>query len=82
MKNIDEIILPCHTILLKEKGIDKVSNIGMDISRENGIDSLGIVTLILDIEDELGIELDTYLPDIRKSKTINELIEVIKNVKY
>lgn len=80
MKNVEQAVLKCHTNVMKTNNIDKVSDISMEMTQENGIDSLGIVTLIVEIEDELDMELDAYLADIRKCKTIGELINVIRNV--
>ncbi len=79
MKNVKDVVLQCHNALLKEKGINKISSPDMDMTRENGIDSLGIVSLVLEIEEELGVELDSVLAMIRKSKKIAEFIEVIEN---
>ncbi len=50
----------------------------MDLNRDTGIDSLGIVSLILDIEEKLNIDLDLYLAKIRKCTTIKELAEIIQ----
>ena len=49
-----------------------------EISRENGIDSVGIVTVICDIEEQLEIQLDEYLSYVRKCKTIGELVSVVE----
>ena len=80
MKNVEQAVLKCHTNVMKANNIDKESDISMEMTQENGIDSLGIVTLIVEMEDELDMELDAYLADIRKCKTIGELINVIRNV--
>ena len=49
-----------------------------EISIENGIDSLGIVTIIFEIEEQLEIELDEYLSYVRRCKTIGDLIGVVE----
>jgi acyl carrier protein len=49
-----------------------------EISIGNGIDSLGIVTIIFEIEEQLEIELDEYLSHIRRCKTIGDLIGVVE----
>ena len=48
-------------------------------NRESGIDSLGIVTLVLELEERLGIELDSCLADIRKAQTIDDIIKIVQN---
>ena len=78
MVKIDEVVIRLHNNLLKEKEINKESSPEMEIRPKNGITSATIITLLLDIEDELDIELDDYLPEIRKCKTIGLLIDIIK----
>lgn len=79
MENVREIILKCYSRLMKEKNIEITPTTETMLSRDSGIDSLGIVTLILDIEEELGVELDSYLADIRKCKTLFEMMRIIEN---
>lgn len=43
-----------------------------------GIDSLGIVNLIFGIEEDLEIELDDCLAEIRNAHTVRELSEIIE----
>lgn len=78
MKTIGEIVIEQHNRLLQEKHIDKQSSPEMEIRPRNGITSESIVNLLLGIEDCLDIDLDDYLPEIRKCKTIKELIVVIE----
>lgn len=78
MVNIDEVVMEFHNKLMKEKNINKESCLEMEIRPRNGITSETIVTLLLDIEDSLDIELDDYLVDIRKCKTIGLLIDIVK----
>lgn len=78
MDRIEETILRLHTDLMKSMGIVQVSSMDMEIRPQNGITSESIVTLLLDIEDELDVELEAYLADIRKCKTIGLLVDIIK----
>ncbi len=48
------------------------------LNRDTGIDSLGIVNLIFGFEEDLGIELDDYLADIRNAHTVRDLAEIIE----
>ena len=80
MIKIEEVVLSCHNKLLKELKIEKKSSLDMEFSRENGISSLGIVSLIILLEEELKIDLDDYLMPIRECKTLADLVEVLKNV--
>ena len=79
---MDERVISCvlgaHNRILKERNFDKTSSLDMEIRPRNGITSETIVTMLLDIEDELGIELDEYLPEIRKCKTIGLLVEIVE----
>ena len=71
--DVEKIVLEVHTQLMQDDGIPKVS------CRESGIDSLGIVTLVLELEERLGIELDSCLADIRKAQTIDDIIKIVQN---
>lgn len=77
MKNIQEVALRIHTEIMHQKGINQESTVDMEIRPKNGITSETIVFFILELEEELGIQLDNYLPQIRKAKTIQELINIV-----
>lgn len=79
MKTIREVVLEQHTKVMKKNGINKESCEDMSFGRTNSIDSLGIVELIVGIEEELGVELDGCLAFIRRCKSVGELIEIIEN---
>ena len=80
MSKVEEAVLACHNKLMESKGIDVKSSPELEIRRRYGIDSLGIVTMIMDIEEMLDTELDECLADIRKCRTIGEIIKVIEDV--
>ncbi len=70
LKSIQEV--------LDEKNIKDTVELSWECTRENGIDSLSIVSIILAIEEELDCELDGALAEIRKSKTIEEIIKAVE----
>lgn len=80
MKTIKEVVLEQHTIIMHKRDIEMESSESMEFTRENAIDSFGIVELILAIEEALEVELDDCLAEIRKCKTMGEMIEVIEAV--
>lgn len=80
MKKVNEIVQGCHQKILDDAGIEAISNLGMRMSRENGIDSLGMVTLVLSVEEELGIELDQHLSKIRNAHYIEDFVNIIENI--
>lgn len=79
--NIKESVIECCETIISET----VSGIVVDentlITRENGIDSLGIVSLVLELEEKFEIDLDDYLAEIRSCKDVNALIEVVTKAK-
>lgn len=77
MMNVEQIVLDAHTKLMHEKGIDKQSAPELEIRPRNGITSESIVTFLLDIEEELDIELDEHLSEIRVCKTIGDFIKIV-----
>ncbi|MBS5620724.1 hypothetical protein [Eubacterium sp.] len=78
MIDVEKVVFRIHNNIMKERGIDKESNCEMELRPKNGITSESIVIFLLELEDELGIEFDDYLPKIRGCKTIGLLIEIIR----
>lgn len=76
--NIKQALLDCHNKILKENNIELDSNLDMEMNMKNGIDSMGIVELVLDLEETLDIELDSVLADIRKCNTMQELLNILE----
>lgn len=78
MEIIEKTVLDIHTKIMNQRGIDRVSSGDLEIRPRNGITSESIVTFILELEEALDIELDEYLPEIRKCKTISLFIDIVK----
>jgi len=78
MRDVKEVVLGCYENLVKEKGVDITPDLEVRIRRENGLDSLGIVNFIVEIEEELDASLDSVLKEIRKVKTLGELVTLIE----
>ena len=53
----------------------------MELNRENGIDSLGIVSLVVLLEEKLEFDADKYLADIRNCKRVTDLVELMEKIK-
>lgn len=58
----------------------KKKTLDIETTRENGINSLSIVSLILDIEDVFEINLDDSLKEIRSAKTLQEIADIVNRV--
>lgn len=80
MKNIVDVVLMCHEELLKKANIDMQPSLDNQIGSETGIDSLGIVEFVMLLEEELDIELDDKLREIRKCKTFREVVSTIEKI--
>ncbi|MDP4147671.1 MAG: phosphopantetheine-binding protein [Bacillota bacterium] len=80
MKDIASIVLNAYKKVAEEKGIlnDKEPDLEISLSRENGLDSLGLVSMIVYIEEELDLELDDVLMDIRESSKIKDMVKLIE----
>lgn len=78
MKSVKEIVLRIHTELMHQQGISQESSEELEIRPRNGITSSTIVSFLLDLEDELDVQLDRYLPEIRVCKTIGGFIKIIE----
>lgn len=79
MDSYKKIVLECLQKVLDEKGIKKKAELNMKCNRENGMDSLGIVSLILNIEEEINCDLDNVLANIRRCENVYELVEIVVN---
>lgn len=77
-KKVIDAIIENFQQILNESGIDADITEETELSRDMGIDSLGIVNLILGIEEDLEIDLDDYLAEIRKAHTVKELSVIIE----
>ncbi len=78
MKDVQSVVLRLHTDLMREQGINLESSPELEIRPKNGITSSTIVSFLIDLEDELDIQLDKYLPEIRVCKTIADFIAIIE----
>lgn len=59
--------------------IDEESFKEMEMSRENGIDSLTFVKLIMAVEEEYDIELDDYMESLLQTNKIIEFAGIIND---
>lgn len=78
MNKTDKEVLNAYNKLCcnqKEK-----TTLNIETTRENGINSLSIVSLILDIEDVFEINLDDSLKEIRSAKTLKEIADIVDRV--
>lgn len=81
MEDIIQIILETHNAILQKEGISKKSDLSMELNRENGLNSLTIVLLILEVEERLEVNLDEVLPKIRKASNLQEFAEIVYEVR-
>lgn len=56
---------------------DEVTN-DFVINRENGIDSLGLMNVIVEVEILFDIELDDYMEDIINCNTIGDFVNMLQ----
>ncbi len=73
-------VLECQERLYKENEIALEPSLDHEFDRDHGIDSLGVVNFVVDLEDELGIDLDNVLGQIRNCKTFNEVADVVSTL--
>lgn len=82
MKIVEEAVLNAHNKLLDELGKSRRSTPEAKMSRGFGIDSLGIVTLILTVEEKLDITLDDYLAEIRNAYYVQDFIKIVEKAYF
>mgnify|MGYP004573813335 CR=1 FL=1 len=78
---MEKLVLEAYKSVIEEAG-KSVDNINLDIevSRENGLDSLGFVEFIIVLEEKTGKKLDPVLSQIRKSKNLKEIVDVLNTL--
>lgn len=82
MNLVENAVLEAHNELLQELGIERISKPEAKMSRGFGIDSLGIVTLIISVEEKLDITLDDYLAEIRNSYYVKDFIQLVEKAYF
>ncbi|MBQ3665173.1 MAG: hypothetical protein II919_03615 [Lachnospiraceae bacterium] len=78
--DIEKIVIESCQEVIREKNKDIQVDANTKISRDSGIDSLGIVSLVILLEEKLNIDLDDYLVEIRECEDVQGLIDVISKI--
>ena len=73
-----DVVIKNFRQILDEFGVTTAITEETQLNRDMGIDSLGIVNLIVGIEEDLKIELDDYLAEIRNAHSVKELSVIIE----
>lgn len=73
-----DVVIKNFRQILDEFGVAVAITEETELNRDMGIDSLGIVNLIVGIEEDLEIELDDYLAEIRNAHSVKELSVIIE----
>lgn len=60
--------------------INNVLTLETFINRDSGFDSVGFMQIIIQIEEEFSIELDSYLDEIILCDRIRDLVEIVEKV--
>jgi acyl carrier protein len=79
MINIEEVVLESYKRVVPESILENmIPSLDMSIGRNSGLDSLGIVNFLVEIEEALNISLDSVLTDIRHSRKMSEIVSLIE----
>lgn len=81
MKTIKESIIKIYNEVLVQMNIDTDTDESKEsMARDSGLDSLGFVNLIIGIEEEFEINLDSVLIKLRQTKRLHEVIDIVSQV--
>ena len=61
----------------EENNIKLEPSLEHGFDRDHGIDSLEVVNFVVDLEEELGVDLDNVLGQIRNCRIFNDIIEIV-----
>ncbi|WP_127530186.1 acyl carrier protein [Paenibacillus kobensis] len=78
MTNIEQAIMDCYKKVLEESGLNIEPSMDVTIGRDSGLDSLGLVNLMIEIEEMFDITLASVLVEIRQSHKLSELVPLIE----
>jgi len=78
--NIKEVVLDSYKTVLENSDLQVEAKLETEITRENGFDSLGFVSLIMEIEERISVDLDEALAKIRESKTLGQIVNIVENM--
>lgn len=77
MQEFENIVIKCCQEVVSENHSDIEVDMDICLTNELGFDSLGIVSLVLLLEEKLEMDLDEYLMEIRNSNNVAQLIQAI-----
>lgn len=77
MQEFENIVIKCCQEVVSENRSDIQVDMDTCLTNELGFDSLGIVSLVLLLEEKLEMDLDEYLMEIRNSNNVAQLVQVI-----
>jgi acyl carrier protein len=81
MESIKDVIHKVYRNVLEETRMENDQGEGnVKVDRASGLNSLEFVNLIVGIEEELKLNLDPVLIDLRKTKRLSEVITIIENL--
>lgn len=80
MENVENIVLESAKAIIKEKELNVELDLDVIMSDGTGFDSLGFVTFVLELEDKISFDLDPILPDIRASKRLRDVVDLINSL--
>ncbi|WP_419871391.1 phosphopantetheine-binding protein [Candidatus Pristimantibacillus sp. PTI5] len=78
MVNVEQIVLESYAKVLEEANLNFKPSLDVVIGRDSGLDSLGLVNLMIEIEEALDITLESVLVEIRQSHKLNELVALVQ----
>lgn len=76
--HIENTVLRAYKNVLDENDSEIIPDLSNKIGRDYGLDSLGFVQFIIEIEELLKISLDDLILDIRKCETLDEIVNILK----
>ncbi len=80
MVNVEQIVMESYKKVLDASGSTITPSLDAVIGRNSGLDSLGLVNLMIEIEEALDITLETVLTEIRQSQKLSEIVPLVLRV--
>ena len=75
-----EIVKICEEVVYELDGIQHNYTDSTEVNTDNGIDSLALMNILIEIEKRFGINLDEVMLEICEAKRIADIIKCVEKM--
>ncbi|WP_054943545.1 phosphopantetheine-binding protein [Paenibacillus ihuae] len=76
--NFAETVIESYKKVLEDYPVKLEPSLEAALGAESGLDSLGLVNLMIEIEESLDISLESVLIEIRSSQKLSDIVRLVE----